>query len=209
MWVYRCNTLFNPFYAKHFVLFPWDGIQIQQSFNRIVWLQKHHFCIKVQRIKIGNILPKVIVQERSQIILQITREKDVFVFDDHQSSENKQRRNTTGMALNLPVSRQSGRITHLNFVNADLWALFVTHSAYGSVSYSSLFKIYVLNVGSHVHVFFQLLRHNLRKAVWTKCKSMIWFPKKKSSQFKLTNTWYTCLLQSGFSCLSQLNIFFH
>ena len=52
-------------------------------FNRIAWHQIYHFIIKVQCVKIGNILSEVIIQWRSQVIIQVTWEKEVvFIFDD-------------------------------------------------------------------------------------------------------------------------------
>ena len=52
-------------------------------FNRIAWHQIYHFIIKVQCIKLGNILSGVIKQWRSQVIIQVTWEKEVvFIFDD-------------------------------------------------------------------------------------------------------------------------------
>ena len=52
-------------------------------FNRIAWHQIYHFIIKVQCVKIGNMLSEVIKQWRSQVIIQVTWEKEVvFIFDD-------------------------------------------------------------------------------------------------------------------------------
>ena len=97
-------------------------------FNRIAWHQIHHFIIKVQRVKIGNILSEVIEQWRSQVITQVTWEKMWYSSSATLSSQNTQRRNSRGLALNLPVSTLSGRILHLNFASADLYALLITHS---------------------------------------------------------------------------------
>ena len=77
------STVLNLFYTKYYVSFPWHGIQIQQFFNRIAWHQIYHLIIKIPRIKIGNILWGVIKRWRSQVIIQVTWEKEVvFIFDD-------------------------------------------------------------------------------------------------------------------------------
>ena len=77
---HNAQSLFIPNTTSHF-----HGTEYKFSsfLNRIAWHQIYHFIIKVQRIKIGNILSEVIKQWRSQVILQVTWEKEVvFIFDD-------------------------------------------------------------------------------------------------------------------------------
>ena len=121
----QCSILFIQNTASHF-----HGTEYKFSsfFNRIAWHQIYHFIIKVQCVKIGNILSEVIKQWRSQVIIQATWEKKWYSSSTTLSSQNTQRRNSRGMALNLPISTVSGRIPHLNFASADLCALLITHS---------------------------------------------------------------------------------
>ena len=158
---------------------------MQQFLYRIAWHQIYHSIIKVQRVKIGNILSEVIKQWRPQAIIQVTWEKEV-VFDDSIITKYA-RRNSRGMALDLPVSTISGRIPHLNFARADLWALLITNSTSGFVRHSSLYRIYVLNFGTHATVFFQLLQYSSCKVEQTKFNSMIFNEKI----FTIQTTEYT------------------